>query len=132
MLRKITIRDYMAASLVTFTPDLDIQDAINQLVTKKISGAPVIDQHGNLVGTLSERNCMQVALNTSYHNQMGGKVKEFMSTEFKTIHADMSIVELAELFHKESARRYVVVNDENTLVGQISLRDVLRALQAEW
>lgn len=132
MVRKITVRDYMAANLVTFTPDMDIQDAIDALVTKKISGASVVDQRGNLVGMLSELDCMKVALNAAYHSEMGGKVKDFMSTEVKTVYADMNITDLAKLFYKEHMRRYPVFDDENRLVGQISRRDVLRALQSGW
>lgn len=129
MLRKITVRDYMAANLVTFTPDMDIQDAISQLVVKRISGAPVVDHHGNLVGMLSERDCMKVALNAAYHEEMVGKVEEYMSKDIKTVHADMNIADLAELFLKDPTRRYPVFDNENRLVGQISRRDVLRALQ---
>lgn len=132
MSRKNTVRDYMAASLVTFTPDMDIQDAINLLVTKKISGAPVVDQHGNLVGILSERDCMKIALNAAYHEEMSGKVKEYMSTDVKTVDAEMNIADLAELFYREPLRRYPVFDDEGRLVGQISRRDVLRALQEAW
>jgi predicted transcriptional regulator len=132
MLRKITVRDYMTANLITFTPDMDIQEAINQLVAKKLSGATVVDEHGNLVGNLSERDCMKVALDAAYHEEMGGKVKEFMATDVKTVHADMSVVELAELFYQTPLRRYAVFDDENRLIGQITRRDVLRALQAIW
>lgn len=132
MLKKITVRDYMAANLVTFSPDMNILDAINELVCNKISGAAVVDKHGNLVGILSERDCMKVALNASYHGEMGGKVEEFMSCDVQTVQADMSIVELAKLFYTNRLRRYVVFDEENRLVGQISRRDVLRALQALW
>lgn len=132
MLRKITVRDYMTANLVTFSPDMDIEDAIEQLIDKRISGAPVVDEHGNLTGMLSERDCMQVALNLSYHEETGGKVRDFMSTDVKSVQSDMNIVELAELFYKTRLRRYVVFDDENRLIGQISRRDVLRALQAIW
>ncbi len=130
MLRKITVRDYMTANIVTFYPDMDIQEAINLLVTKKISGAPVVDHHGNMVGMLSERDCMKVALNAAYHEEMGGKVEEFMSSGLKTVHADTSISDLAKLFLEDPTRRYPVTDDENRLVGQISRRDVLRALQS--
>lgn len=132
MLKKITVKDYMAASLVTFAPDMDILDAINHLVEKKISGAPVVDEQGNLVGILSEKDCMKVALNASYHEELGGKVSEFMTRDVKTVDADMSIVELAELFYTTPLRRYAVFDEENRLVGQISRRDVLRALQNLW
>ncbi len=132
MLKKITVKDYMAANLVTFAPDMDILDAINELVGKKISGASVVDQRGNLVGIISERDCMKVALNASYHEELGGKVEEFMTTDVKTVQEDMSIVDLAELFYSNPLRRYAVFNEENRLVGQISRRDVLRALQTLW
>ena len=130
-MKKVTVRDYMAANLVTFTPDTDMQDAINELVSKRISGAPVVDQHGNLVGILSELDCMKIALSAAYHGEMGGKVKDFMCTDVRTIHADMNITDLAKLFYNEHMRRYPVFNEEGRLVGQISRRDVLRALQEE-
>lgn len=132
MLKKITVRDYMASNLVTFPPDMNILDAINELVCNKISGACVVDGHGNPLGVLSERDCMKVALNAAYHGETGGKVEEFMTRDVKTVQADMSIAELAGLFHAERLRRYVVLDKENRLVGQISRRDVLRALQALW
>ena len=62
MPKPVTVRDYMSATLVTFTPDTDILAAINQLIAKRISGAPVVDRQGNLVGVLSEKDCLQAAL----------------------------------------------------------------------
>ena len=122
------VRDYMAASLVTFTPDTEIMDAIDALVRNRISGAPVVDEHGNLVGVLSEQDCMKVALHAGYYGDPGGRVAEFMSTEVRTVDADTSIVELARAFLSTPYRRYPVLENER-LVGQISRRDVLRALE---
>ena len=128
MSKSITVREFMAANLVTFTPDMEILRAINALVEKRISGATVVDEHGNVVGILSEQDCMKVALHAGYHGEPGGRVSEYMSTEVKTIDADTSILELAELFLKSPYRRYPVM-DDNRLVGQISRRDVLRAME---
>ena len=128
MLSSISVRDYMAANLITLSPDTDILQAIHQLIINRISGAPVVDEHGNLVGMLSERDCVKVAMQAGYHHEAGGRVAEFMSTEVKTIDIDMSILELAEAFINKPFRRYPVV-DDNRLVGQISVRDVLRALE---
>jgi len=128
-LRSVKAGDYMTASLVTFSPDMEILRAIALLVEKRISGAPVVDEHGNLVGVLSEQDCMRVALNAGYHEEYGGRVSEFMSTEVETVDAETSILELAEKFVNARYRRYPVLED-NRLVGQISRRDVLRALQA--
>ncbi len=124
----ITVRDYMAANLVTFTPDMEILRAIHALVEKRISGATVVDEHGNVVGMLSEQDCMKVALHAGYYGEFGGRVSEYMNTNVKTIDADTSILELAELFLESPYRRYPVM-DDNRLVGQISRRDVLRAME---
>ena len=128
MSNSITVREYMTANLVTFTPDMEILRAISALVEKRISGATVVDERGNVVGMLSEQDCMKVALHAGYYGDHGGRVSEFMSTEVKTIDADTSILELAELFLKSPYRRYPVMED-NRLVGQISRRDVLRAME---
>ncbi len=127
MSKPITVREFMAANLVTFTPDMEILRAIHALVEKRISGATVIDDRGNVVGMLSEQDCMKVALHAGYHGELGGRVSEYMSTDVKTIDVDTSILELAELFLKSPYRRFPVMKD-NRLVGQISRRDVLRAM----
>lgn len=122
------VRDYMARQLVAFSPDMDVLDAIHQLVQHRIAGAPVVDERGDLVGMLSELDCLKVALNAGYFSQRGGPVADFMSTGVETVDADMSIIDLAQKFLDSKYRRFPVMND-NRLVGQISRRDVLRALQ---
>lgn len=128
MLRSIKVKDYMAANLITFTPEMDVMVAVNLLVEKRISGAPVLDEHGNLVGILSERDCVRVALETCYHGEQAGVVADYMNSDVHTIDGDMSILELARLFVDKPYRRYPVI-DGNRLAGQISIRDVLRALE---
>ena len=131
MLRSVKVRDYMAANLVTLSPDMEILRAIHSLVTNRISGAPVVDEHGNLVGVLSEMDCMRVALNAGYHEEYGGHVDEYMSKKVITVEAEASILELAQRFIDGPYRRFPVVEDAR-LVGQISRRDVLRALEHLW
>lgn len=128
MLKPIAVKHYMARDLITFTPDMDVLDAIQKLIDHKISGAPVIDKRGNLIGLLSEKDCMHVALSANYYGGRGGRVEEFMSADVRSVDAETTIVELAEKFADLPFRRYPVV-EENRLVGQISRRDVLRALQ---
>lgn len=129
MLRTIKVSDYMAANLITFKPDMEMRLAITYLVEKRISGAPVVDDRGNLVGVLSEQDCMKMALTAGYHEDLGGLVKDFMSTSVVTIDADTSILKLAQLFIDSPYRRYPVLQN-GRLVGQISRRDVLRALDS--
>ncbi len=131
MPKSARVRDYMTASLVTLTPDMEMMRAVNLLVSHKLSGAPVIDNHGNLIGMLSERDCMKAALSAAYHEELAGRVSEFMSHGPKTIDADATLFEVAERFLNEPYRRYPVM-DDNRLVGQISRSDVLRAIEALW
>ena len=123
------VRDYMAAHLVTFKPDTDVLDAVHQLVKHRIAGAPVVDDHGEVIGMLSEFDCMKVALDSGYYGDAGGPVSEFMSKGVESVSADMSIVDLAQKFMSSKYRRFPVMTD-NRLVGQISRRDVLRALES--
>lgn len=126
-IRSATVKDYMSGKLVTFRPDTDVLDAIHELVKHGISGAPVIDDTGNLVGMLSEFDCMKVVLTAGYHGDPGGPVSDLMATDVKTVKAEVSIVDMADVFMKSGLRRYPVISG-NRLVGQISRRDVLRAL----
>ena len=126
MIHSIIVKDYMSASLVTFTPDMDVMNAIDVLVKNRISGAPVIDNHGNLIGLLSEKDCMKVAIQAGYYEELGGRVEDYMTKNVITVESEASVLEVAKLFMEKGPRRYPVVED-NRLVGQISRRDVLRA-----
>ena len=126
MIHSIAVKDYMSASLVTFSPQTNVMNAINVLVEKRISGAPVIDERGNLIGLLSEKDCMKVAAQAGYYEELGGRVQDYMTKNVITVESEASVLEVANLFMQKGPRRYPVVED-NRLVGQISRRDVLRA-----
>lgn len=126
-LKSCRVRDYMAGRLVKFTPDTEILDAIYELTHHRIAGAPVVDVQGELVGMLSETDCLEVALSAGYYGEFGGPVRDYMTPVVETVDADMSIVDLAQKFTETGYRRFPVL-EGNRLVGQISRRDVLRAL----
>jgi CBS domain-containing protein len=128
MLKSVTARDYMATNLITFTPDMDVLEAVEWLLDYQISGAPVVDEQHQLIGVLSERDCLQTVLSAAYHDDLGATVGELMTAQVDTVEADTSIVELAEMFLKSNRRLYPVV-EEGRLVGQISRRDVLKAFE---
>ena len=131
MLKSVRVRDYMATKLVTLRPDTEILRAVNTLLANDIAGAPVVDDDGNLVGILTEKDCMRVVLSAGYHSEYGGQVSEYMSKDVETIAAEESIVDAAKLFFGERFHRYPVVENDR-LVGQLSRRDVMRALAKLW
>ena len=128
MLASLKVRNHMCATKVTFTPDMEVLRAIQHLIEYKISGAPVIDHHGNLIGFLSEKDCMRVALNAAYQSEAGGTVGEFMTSHVDIVDVDASIIEAAEKFLQSSYKCYPVVMD-NRLVGSITRQNILKALQ---
>ena len=125
------VRDYMARQLITLSPEMEILRAVSILLKNDIGAAPVVNDTGSLVGILTERDCMKVVLNAGYHSEYGGQVAEFMSPEVETIAASESIVDVAKLFFGQRFHRYPVL-ENGRLVGQISRRDVLRALANLW
>lgn len=122
-----TVADIMATRLVTFSPDTDIHEAIRVLLEKRISGAPVVDADGALVGVLSKKDCLRIVFSSGYHDDRGGPVRDFMSTPVETMDASLDLVSAAQHFLDSHFRRFPVLRDDK-LVGQVSRYDILKGL----
>ncbi len=129
MVKSKSVKQFMTSKLVTFTPEMNVYDAMKLLVDKRISGGPVINEAGDIVGILSEVDCHKTLLDSTYNNYPSAHVGDVMSKEVFTVDADLSIHALAEKFLAHNRRRYPVVED-GKLIGQISRRDVLVAIQS--
>lgn len=129
-IQQIQVKDYMSHKLITFHPDQGMDQAIEILLTKKISGAPVVDDDNKLVGILSEGDCLKEVVKGKYTNSpnLAGKVSEHMTPEVVTVGPDLDIFEAAKMFLKLKLRRFPVMED-GKLLGQISQRDVMNAVQ---
>jgi len=125
------VADYMVRDLITLTPDMEILRAMRILLDGRISGAPVVDEQGRLVGVLSKKDCLKVAFTASYHQEWGGSVAEYMTETVETLDADADIISAAKEFLDGPYRRFPVLRD-GRLVGQISRHDVLKALSELW
>jgi CBS domain-containing protein len=127
MLKSVLIKDHMSTRLVTLDPDMDILRAVNTLITNVIAGAPVVDGSRRLVGILTERDCMRVAMQAEYHGMPGGPVRRYMTKDPQFVSPDESILHVAQLFIDGKYHRYPVVKNDR-LVGMISRRDVMHAM----
>jgi CBS domain-containing protein len=125
-----SVAEIMTTQLVTFLPETNIHKAIKVLLEKRLSGAQIVDDTGELVGVLSKKDCLKVVFSTGYHQNRGGMVREYMSPEVTTIDADTDLVSAAETFLDSNYRRFPVLR-ESRLVGQISRCDILRSLIEE-
>jgi len=124
-------REIMTTRLVTVVPDLPIFDAIRILLRNQISGAPVVDAGGALVGMLSELDCLKVLANGEFYDDdcsEKGIVSDYMTRVTQSIDPESDVYTLAQYFLNHTVRRLPVVQD-SLLLGQISRRDVLRTIE---
>ena len=126
---KIKVRDFMTQALVTATAEQRIEDAVGIMIDNSFSGLPVVDAQGNLVGIISEHDCIKSMLACVYHEESSGcgLVQDFMITNVDSVDVDDDIVEVSQRILNERKRRFPVLED-GRLVGQISRRDLMRAL----
>jgi CBS domain-containing protein len=125
----ISVVDYMSTKLITFHPDQHMDSVIETLLKYKISGGPVVDESGTLVGVVSEGDCMKEVVRGKYNNMpnLSGKVSEHMTSNVISISPETNIFDAAKMFLDKKIRRFPVVN-KGKLVGQISQKDIMRAV----
>lgn len=124
------VSKYMAKDLISFQPDQPIVEAIDIMLSKRISGGPVLNEKGDLVGILSEKDCLKIIVDRAYHNQPNQKseVKDYMSRAVATVDIDQDIVDVANTFLSTNFRRFPVV-ENGKLKGQVSRRDIMKAVR---
>ncbi|NOQ84381.1 MAG: CBS domain-containing protein, partial [Myxococcales bacterium] len=96
--KEVRVRDFMVTKPVVFTRETDLLDAVRVLVDRHISGAPVVDERGNLVGVLTERDFLKAALVAGYHGERGGCVGDYMTRDVEAVNADDSLLDVAARF----------------------------------
>ena len=129
--RSATVDDHMVVDVIALRPDTEIHEAISVLVDNGISGAPVTDGNGKLVGMLTQKDCLEVVYSTSYHQDWGGQVRDYMSPEVEAMVSGTSIIAAADQFLHREYRRFPVVRNDR-MIGLICRSEVLRAIQLMW
>ncbi len=124
----LSVRDYMTRDLITFKPDQSVEEVITLLIKHRISGGPVVDDKGELVGVISEGDCIKHISESRYFNMPleDSKVSSRMIRDVETIDGNMNIFDAANKFLNARRRRFPILED-GRLVGQISQKDILKA-----
>ncbi len=125
---QLRVRDFMSTSLTTFHPQQTIPEVIEILINNRISGGPVVNDQFELVGIISEGDCIKQLSDSQYYNMPieGVSVADCMIKEVETIDGNMSIFDAAKLFLNAKRRRFPIVENKK-LVGLISQKDILKA-----
>jgi CBS domain-containing protein len=119
----------MTRRLVTLRPDMRAFDAAGLLLKHKISGAPVTDGDGKLLGLLSEFDCLRAVATAEYdldNRDSIVTVSDLMTPVSHSVSPDLDLFGIAQKFVTLRVRRLPVLED-GRLVGQVSRRDALRA-----
>ncbi|MFT5262822.1 MAG: putative transcriptional regulator [Polaribacter sp.] len=125
------VEEYMTRDLITFKKDTDINVVIKSLLDNRISGAPVLDDNGQVVGLIDDKDCLNILFGNVYNRlpTTTDTVSNYMSNVMKSISVNQTILDVASVFISSPYKRLLVMDDNNKLVGQISRRDILRAIQ---
>jgi len=125
----LMVQDYMARKLITFSPNQPMHEVVETLMKHKISGGPVVDENGQLVGVISEGDCLKEVVKGKYDNMpiFTGLVEEHMAKNVITVGPGLNIFAAAKMFLEKRLRRFPVVH-EGKLIGQISQKDIMKAV----
>lgn len=149
-----TVGDVMSRDPITATPDTPLTDVIRILAERRISGLPVVDQNGKLVGVISETDLMwresgvtppayimlldsviylenPARYDRDLHKALGQTVGEVMSSNPMTISPDKSLQEAARLMHERGVHRLPVLDANEQVVGVLTRGDIVRAMASE-
>ena len=126
--KTLLVEDIMSRNLIVFKPNETIHEVMSKFIKYRISGGPVVNENGDLIGVISEADCMKEVSESRYFNLpiLDKSVSKFMTTKVDTIDASRTIFEAASNFFKTSRRRFPVL-DKDKLVGQISRKDIVIA-----
>ncbi|TYC11310.1 CBS domain-containing protein [Bizionia gelidisalsuginis] len=122
------VSDFMTTDLITFKASQSVEEVIDILIKYKISGGPVVNDKYELVGIISEGDCIKQISESRYHNlpMTEDSIEKYMAKNIETIDGNLNVFDAAKQFLDSKRRRFPIVKD-GKLVGQISQKDILKA-----
>lgn len=123
----VSAKEFMSEHTHTVKAQDNIFDAIKLLIEYKISGLSVVDDDNNLIGVISEVDCLRAILDGSYYGEAGGSVSDFMTANVQSVSSEMAIIDIAKLILDHNRRRIPVI-ENGKLIGQFSIRSILSAI----
>ncbi len=144
-----SVAEVMTRDPLTVKPETPLREAIKILAEKRISGLPVVDDAGKLIGVISETDLMwqqagvtppayfmifdsviylknPVEYDRELHKALGQTVGEVMNQKPVTISPDKPLREAAKIMRDRKIHRLPVLDDSEQIVGILSLSDIIR------
>ena len=130
MTSSIQIKDFMNSRPASFKCGTNLTDIIKGLAKDNLSGAPIVNDDNEVIGYVSEQDCIHSLIEDSYYCDKGTLVNDVMKTEVSTVSPDDSILDLAKQIDNHRPKQYPVVAN-GKLVGLINRRDIMLALSEQ-
>lgn len=118
-------RDMMTTTVVVAQPEMLLTECIDLLLRWHISGMPVVDEAGALVGLVTEHDILNFAFSGGAGDT---KAKEAMTTDVIVFAEDTGVEEIVNTFAAKRIRRAPIMKD-GKIVGIVSRRDILREMK---
>ncbi|MDI6757694.1 MAG: CBS domain-containing protein [Endomicrobiia bacterium] len=118
-------KDIMSTTITTIHPDETIYDAVNLLYNKKISGLPVVDSDGKLVGIITENDVLNLVFSGSARST---KVSDIMTKNVVTFSPDTDVDKISLTISEKKYRRVIITDENNKVVGIVSRHDIIRII----
>lgn len=125
---KTTAKDIMTSKMIVAKEGMNIEDAVKLLVNNRITGLPVVDGQGRMIGILSEYDIIaRVGKEEKIEPALFKDCIPFSKT-VETVGEDTPLSEVLDRFIQLKCRRLPVLDSKGQLVGIISRRDVMKVL----
>ncbi len=127
-----TVRQMMDPVTHAVSTTLPIDDAIDLLIDKGVTGMPVLGDKGEVLGVLSEEHCLRlVAMGDQQFDTPRGTVGDYFERDVPQVGPEVDIYYVAGMFLRDLRHRRFPVVDKGKLIGVITRKDVVRALRNE-
>lgn len=121
------IASIMRTKVRPLTPDTPIRRAVAHLVDNRAAAAAVVDESGQLVGILTQKDCFKPTLHASYYREWTGCVADRMSSPVIGVSEGDEVMGVAEMFLTYPHRVFPVTRD-GLYAGLVHRSDVLELL----
>ncbi len=125
---KTTAKDIMSSKLIVAKEDMNVEDALKLLVNNKVTGLPVVNSKGEMVGIISEYDIIARVGKQKKLDPESFKGELPYTKQVEAVKEDTSLQDILERFISAKCRRLPVLDGEGRLVGIISRRDVMKVL----
>lgn len=124
------VKDFLTEEVIAFGLDFTLVDILKNFNKYRISSAPVVNDEWEVIGFLSEKDFIKCLSNNLFYDESQNcNVEAIMSKSVETANGDWDVFELVHLFLEKNLRSVPVVDSKNHLLGIVTRRDALKALE---